>query len=375
MKVIINKKELISGLKTVKNVVTNQMATFSSQIKLKGESEKMILIASDAKTSVKCEITSPDYECIQEGEVIVPGNIFYENIKLALDDKLTIEANEKECILYKSKGKIKLRVMKIKDYPNIIFDSNPKSSFEIESKMLEDAIDKTLFAVSKKDTRPVLTGVNFSIKNGSFYVIATDSYRLSRIEYPNFKYDKDSDITIPASTLKIIKDIILSDGKADDCISISIEKTCAIFKKNGENNIVVRATLLDGGYPETSKLIPKDCLSEFKISVPKFKNIIESGMFLKNEGFAIFTFYLSEKECRVISKSVEVGEFNEQIDAEYKGEDLKVSLTGEYILDALKAIESDNCIVKLNGELKPLLICDEDNENITELMIPVKTYN
>ncbi len=70
------------------------------------------------------------------------------------------------------------------DFPRIDLNKNGKH-FSMKSYEFKKIIEKTLFATSEQETRPVLTGVNFKVDQHKLVCIATDSYRLARGESAN----------------------------------------------------------------------------------------------------------------------------------------------------------------------------------------------
>ena len=83
-----------------------------------------------------------------------------------------------------------------------------------------------------------------------------------------------------------------------------------------------------------------------------------------------------ERLEKIISSNIpEIGHVEEKMNVEANStEELKIAFSSKYMLDALKAVECDKIAVKFNGEEKPIIIKDVDNSDVTQLILPVKTY-
>ena len=57
-----------------------------------------------------------------------------------------------------------------------------------------------------------------------------------------------------------------------------------------------------------------------------------------------------------------------------EGEELNISFSAKYMLDALKAIDSDEITIEFTGAMRPFIIKPANNEPILQLILPVRTY-
>ena len=90
--------------------------------------------------------------------------------------------------------------MRASEYPAIDF-SKPNECFNVSEDILKKIILQTSFATSDKETRPVLTGVNFQCKEHQLHCVATDSYRLAK-KTVEIEESLNFNITIPAKSLQ-----------------------------------------------------------------------------------------------------------------------------------------------------------------------------
>ena len=79
----------------------------------------------------------------------------------------------------------------------------------------------------------------------------------------------------------------------------------------------------------------------------------------------------------VSTKSQEIGEYNESLTAvSFEGNPIDISFSGNYLLDALKALSTDNVAIRFTENMKPFVINNEGgDDSILQLVLPVRTYN
>ena len=141
------------------------------------------------------------------------------------------------------------------------------------------------------------------------------------------------------------------------------------------NDTIVQTRLIDGVYPETNRLIPLTFDYELTIDAKDLLDAIDRASFIKNDGVSVIKFSLSEDECVLSSKSVEVGSSTEVLNsASFVGNRLEISCNGRYVFDAIKALSGSLVKCSLCGEMKPFIIQSVDDASVLQLVLPVRTY-
>ena len=96
---------------------------------------------------------------------------------------------------------------------------------------------------------------------------------------------------------------------------------------------------------------------------------------VKNE-IILFVFQTIEgKVVEISSNSPEIGKVEEQIQAEsIEGEELKISFSAKYMMDALKAIDGQDVTIQFTGAMRPFILKSVHDDSILQLILPVRTY-
>ena len=77
----------------------------------------------------------------------------------------------------------------------------------------------------------------------------------------------------------------------------------------------------------------------------------------------------------ISSISQEIGKIEEKMEIKKENdENIKISFSSKYMMDALRAIDDENIIMYLNGEIKPIILQNEKNDELIQLVLPIKTF-
>ena len=369
-----------------------------SNVLIESEDNNLIKIsATDLEISI---IAYCNAEIISEGKTTVNSKKLFNIIKEFLEDSQNLSINFKEnengiAVINYKKSIFKLTTVPVGDFPNIL-DFKSDDSFSIEFKILKNLISKVIFSTAaSEDTKRNLTGVYFVLTEteGKDYLrlVATDGHRLSlaqnEINYHGGKnggiYDLlKTGIIIPK---KVLSEIIKLDK--DGIIKIIINSNNVIFEfenqaENAGKNTKFISRLIEGKFPDYNTVLPKDGYKISIISTKKLYNSIKMVSLLAEEKSHSIELSFSENNLAIKTVNTNVGEGNDELEINYKGEPISIKLNSRYILDFISNINEENLKVRFNTIYTPLVIEpyiasektakeDENNENSIQNVIGV----
>lgn len=374
MNLTISKSEFYSTLQLVSRAISpNSPKTSLRGLKIDVKDNTMTVTGSDADISIQKVITADDknnLKIIEDGSILIESKYLLEIVRKIDNDTIQVEIIDGSLTKFSGNSAVfKINGMNPLDYPTIDF-SKPANSVVISSAVLSDIIDQTTFATSIKETKPVLTGVNFHLDGGKLVCTATDSYRLAKKTVSITSQDTFA-VTIPSKSLNEVKATMLSSDESSD-IEIYLNDKKAQFIGDG---MVLQTRLLDGGYPETDRLIPTEFKYELEMSRNDLIHAIDRTTFIKTDNMTINRLQCSQEEIVLTNKSQEIGESHETLVANYTGEPLDISFSGNYVMEAARAIHSDKIKIKFVGEMRPFILSSDEDPSILQLVLPVRTYN
>ena len=373
MKFTIEKNIILEALNNVTRALSQKLTIpVLSGIKFELNDEGLYLTASDSELTIKCFIPEKDIKHNEgNGIVIIQSKYILDIIKKMPSDIINFEKNDELKIkISTDSNEYMLNCFNPDDYPNIVIEES-KESIQVQAQVLKEIINQTSYAMSTQEVRPLLTGLNMKITGDILECIATDSYRLSKkvVNVENSK-EINMNVVIPGRNINELEKILEDTDKIVE-IHIFNNKLLFIY-----NNIMIQSNLLSGQYPQTSHFIPNDFAYMINLSLRDYFDAIDRAALLaQNKDKNIVKMKVQDKEMVISSGAVEIGKTEEtlKIDSNKK-EKIEVSFSSKYMLDALKVIKDDNILLLMNDDDKPILIKPVNDENLTELILPIKTF-
>ena len=373
MKLKIKKDILLENLSNVsKAISTKNIIPVLSGIKFDLKKDGLYLTASDNDITIQAFIKNKDIENIEsEGSIVLQGRYILEIIRKLPGEIITLEVvDEYKVWINSNASEFNLNAINPADFPQNNINET-KMPIIISKKDLKDIINQTAFATSTQESRPLLTGINFKINKETIECTATDSYRLSKkILNINNNLEDNFNIVIPCKNLLELTKIIGDDSSN---IELHIFNNKILFKFD---NILFQSRLLNGTYPDTSKLIPTEFALKIKAPLQELYDVIDRASLLASDKEKnIIKLETKNNTLMISSNSPEVGRVEESLEVLKESDnDIIISFSSKYMMDALKAIKSNDVVLLFNSEIKPIIIKDTKNPDITELILPIRTY-
>ena len=355
-----------------KALSTKTPAPYLQGIKLEVSQNEIVLVTSNSDISIKISIRDDSLNVEQPGEALIPGKVFVDFIRKLDKGIVEISVIDNNVLrIHSHNTDLSLNLQNVDDYPDIVFVANDQP-IRIESKIMKSVIKQTTFATSNIENRPILTGVNIKVEDNKLTAIATDSFRLSQkmIDIPS-NLD-NMNVVIPGKSLDELFKVLELNLEE---ILIHLNHKTILFEYG---NILFQSRLLEGNFPETSRLIPLDFPIIIKFKTNDLSTAIEraSLLSLKDNLNSIVKLYLKpDNIVEITSNSPEIGKVIEEVYPVEKaiGTPIKIAFSSKYFLDALKTFNSDEVFVKFTGEIRPFIIQGNDDLGLIQLILPVRT--
>ena len=375
MKFTIKKELLLDALSKVsKALSTKNLIPVLAGIKFDLKKKKLVLTASDNDITIQTTIESEneeDFKIENEGSIIVQGKYILEIVRKLQEDYINIEViDELKILIYTNKSEYNLNGISENEYPNISLEES-KKKIELTAGTLKSIVLQTAFASSNEETKPVLTGINFNIVGNVLECNSTDSYRLARKVISLDKASEDNyNIVIPSHNLLEFIKIL---GNDEEIVELHIFNNKILFKTG---NLKFESRLINGSYPNTSNLLPEDSILVIHTNLNDFYNMIDRVSILTSDKEKnIVTLETNGDVLTLKSSSIEIGRVEEKMTiSKNNEEDIKISFSARYMMEALKSFLTDSVDLYFVGEIKPILIKSSEDETLTQLVLPIRTY-
>lgn len=378
MKFIVQREPLLKSVQDVMKAISSRTAIpILTGMKIEAKANGIVLTGSDSDISIESHIPAEEdgivhVEQIEEGSIVLQARYFSDIVRKLPENTIEFEANDQLQVTIRSgKAEFNLNGQNAAEYPQL-----PKlktdDSFELPTDLLKNVIKQTVFAVSSMETRPILTGVNLKLSDNTLNFTATDSHRLASREIPVAEANVEfSSVVVPGKSLNELSKIL---DDTEETVDISVTQNQILFRTR---NLFFLSRLLDGNYPETSRLIPDQSKTTIHVNTRDLLHTIDRASLLAREdrNNVVKLTTAADGIVEITSNSPEIGRVSEEIAADsIEGEELKISFSSKYMMDALKAIDSDEVQIEFTGAMRPFILRPANGEPIIQLILPVRTY-
>lgn len=378
MKFDIMRDRLLDGLNDVMKAVSSKTTTpILTGIKIDVTDEGVLLTGSDAditiQTFIPMEQDGDQIVNVQEkGSIVLQARMFNEIVRKLPTNDVEIEVeNGLQTHIRSGKTEFHLIGSDASEYPSLP-EISTEAEFEIPADLLKAIIRETVFAVATSESRPVLTGVNWMIEGDELICVATDSHRLARrkTKLENLPSEIKS-IVIPGKSLNELNKIL---GESNSTVTIAITNQQVLFKTE---HVLFFSRLLEGNYPDTTRLIPAEFKTNITLNGKTLLQAIDRASLVAREDRNNVVRFetLSGDIIKISSNSPEIGKVEEQLLVDsLEGDELTISFSAKYMMEALKAIDGQDVIIQFTGAMRPFILRSVIDDSILQLILPVRTY-
>jgi DNA polymerase-3 subunit beta len=374
MKLTIKKDLLLDNLNKVsKAISTKNLIPILAGIKFELKENGLTLTASDNDITIQTfiPVNQDDMSIEKEGIIIIQGKYILDIVRKLPDEFINIEVIDDLKILISTKNsEFNLNGISQNEYPKITLEEK-EDYVLINNRVFKNIINQTSFATSNDESRQILTGINFKINGNIMECNATDSYRLARkvitLKNPT---EENYNVVIPSKNV-IEFSRILNDN--DNDIEVHIFNNKILFKYD---NIVFQSRLISGSYPNTTNLFPNDSMLKVTVNLNDLYDVIDRASILTSDKDKnIVTLETNDNTLYMRSSSAEIGRVEEKMNIEKDNdENIKISFSARYMMEALKSFSGTTVELSFVGEVKPIIIKDKDDDELTQLVLPIRTY-
>jgi len=367
------KSNLLEGLNVVGRVVPSK-----STLPVLGN----VLLATD-RGQLKLAATNLDMAVSywvgahidEEGAVTLPARLLADFVSSLPDDRIDMSLTTRGFTMHLTCGRFAANIKGIdaEDFPRIpgVADAVP---YALPATMLRECIQSVVFAAAPDDSRPVLSGVLFTLKDGQLTLAAADGFRLAvrsaELTDPPIEGGQPSaplQMIVPAKTLTEVARV-LTDGEEQVEIAATPTKNQVMFRQAARAEIVSR--LIEGQFPDYNKILPKQHSTRAVVNTSEFLRATRAASVFARDNSMIVKLdvtpgpeELIPGRLSVTANSAEVGDNAAEVDASVEGGESQIAFNGRYLRDALEAIGTAQAALEITGPSSPGVVRPVGEQN------------
>jgi DNA polymerase-3 subunit beta len=331
------------------------------------ENEHLKIISTDLETTLVTELKVESNDTIR---VLVPARMLIDTLKTFPDQPIVFKIDDKKYTveIVTDNGKFKMGGSGAVEFPNVPTVKS-KTTIEISSGILKNAISKTIFACGKDDIRLVMSGLFMDFTNDSLNCVATDAHRLVQFKIPELKTEMPFNLIVPKKPLSIIK----NELKEDETPVIIKHNNKQVFFNYGHITVITKC--IEGKYPNYEAVIPLNNNKKLIINREQFINSLRRTLFFSARKNYLIRLHLTKDGLEIKTEDIDFGnEAVEKLTCQYEGEDMVIGFNGNTLIELLSNIDTDEVLMELSAPVRAGLIYPTGanvKSNVLMLLMPI----
>ena len=369
MKFNVSSNALLNVLQATGRVISNKNTLPILDYFLFELDENKILkvTASDLETTL---IGSLEVDSVEQTGTIAVPKMIVDSLKEFSDQPLTIEATPSEITIIWQRGKLAIPCTSGHSYPKAYsFEDENINHFDIESGVLLNAINKTLFATSNDEMRPVMTGIYINLNGPELTFVATDTHKLVKYCLKEINNSVNGSLILAKKPATLLKNIL---GKGEDAVSVDFNAKNVIFKFS-KHTLICR--LIEGNYPNYNAVIPENNPNKITVDRAEFINATRRVAVCSNQATNLIKIETGDNSLNITAQDIDFSaSANETLPCAYEGSPISIGFNSAFLLEIFNNLESSEILVELADKTRPGVfkpINQEENEDMLVLLMPI----
>ncbi|MDR1392162.1 MAG: DNA polymerase III subunit beta [Clostridiales bacterium] len=364
MKVLSSKDKLNGAINIVSRAASKSLIVSQDGIKLDAYDNSLVLSGSNLEIEI---IVTLECEVEEEGKAVLNSRMLGDIVKKSSGKEISIEILDNYLTKIKS-GSSKFEITGFSpDESSKFLDFNAQHFIKISKNKLRQMITNTVFSVSSDANKPVLTGCFFEIKKNFIKMVAIDGFRMA-IRVAQLDEDYESNCFIVPCKVLLELSRILKDENEYVNVSYSDSRVAFSF-----DNCTVISRLIEGKYIDYERIIPKGKTTVFNFNTFKLLKIIERvAIVITSDSNRSPIKFLFKNDSLNISCKTSCGFSEDSIEIEPKDFELEIGFNHRFLIDALKACETEEVCLSFDSSITPLTITPIYGDSFCYIVLPVR---
>ncbi len=350
MNLTITKEQILNGLQAVQNIVsTRTTLPILSNVLMRAEGERVEFIATDLDVTVACTVEA---KVKKAGASTVPVKKFFGIVRELGGTDLDLEVDEKNvCSIRCGPSFYKIHGLSADEFPPLPkFKDDRKVVLPQET--IKAMLRKTSFAISTDESRYVLNGIYFSLKDHKLTMVATDGRRLALVDEEADLVEKSQgEFIVPAKAVNELNRLLQDKGE----VEIKYAENQAAFTLKDEKglSVLVVTKLIEGNYPNYRQVIPSETKERVTLVREEFLHALRRAEIMTSEKANSVKLAFGKNNLAITANSPDIGEARESLAIKYRGKEMAIAFNPRYLIDPHSALAEDEVFVELIDELSP----------------------
>jgi len=369
MKATVLQENLGKGLAMVsRSVASKPQVPVLANILFRGTKNGLELSATNLETGVRLIVAGK----VDEGfEMTIPSRQLTEFVAGMPSGQVELELNEGKMKIKGSKFRAELSGISASEFP-VIPVAAGDAEVTVGKKEWVESLEKVVFAAATDEGRPVLTGVLIEASEEGLVCVATDGYRMSKVEVkPQAASHKPQaqKLIIPARAVAELLRLCGESEAKEIKVWVTREANQVIFKV-GDIELVSR--LIEGNFPDYNKIIPQNSSTSVIADREELVRGVKLASVFARESANIIKFNVQDALINISANSPQLGSDEGEVEAKITGDNIEIAFNFRYVMDFLNNVDSSEVEFNSSGPLAPGVWKGVGKEMFLHVIMPVR---
>lgn len=370
MKFNVSSSKLFAQLQAVSRVINSKNALpILDDVLFDLVGDKLLLTASDGETTIR---TSVEVEVVEgTGKVASGAKLLLETLKEFSEQPLAFNIDDQNFAvnMTSQNGTYSFVGVNGNEYPEMPAPDPDSQELVVSSRVLQSAIEKTIFCTADDDLRPVMNGIFFDIAPDKVTMVATDAHRLVRYTNTTVAPGVTASFILPKKPAALLKNVL---GKEESDVKVVFGPKNARFEFG---NVLIVCRQIEGRFPNYNAVIPQNNPNIVTVDRQTLVNACKRVAVFANNTTAMLRLALSENQIKISAQDIDFSTSAEEvITCDYAGAPMAIGFKAPFLIDLLASIASADVQLKLADPARAGLISpveNEENEDVLILLMPM----
>jgi len=339
-----------------------------------------VLIEAATGGAVKVMATDLDLQVVETmparsvetpGAITVSAHLLFDIArKLPDGSEVSLETADNRMTVKANRSRFSLPTLPRDEFPVIVEGELP-TSFELPAATLAQLIDRTRFAISTEETRYYLNGIFLHVSDDELKAAATDGHRLARYTLARPEGAEGMpDIIVPRKCIAELRKLL--EEALDTNVLIELSASKIRFTLGGGNGVVLTSKLIDGTFPDYTRVIPTGNDKLLKLDPKSFYEGVDRVATIATEKTRAVKISLEADKVTLSVTSPDNGTAAEELPADYASEAIEIGFNATYLKDILGQMEGDTVELHLADAGAPTLIRQNSKSPALYVLMPMR---
>ena len=365
MKFQIEREVLLGPLSIVTSVVERrQTLPILANVYMRLEGKQLTLVGTDLEVEISIQA---DVLSGEDGECTVTARKLLD-ICRALPETANIDFSGEgdKAKMRSGKSRFTLQALPPKDFPRLEAGTW-EERISIPRTELKALLDRTSFSMAQQDVRYFLNGVLLELDGNTITTVATDGHRLARSRAElSTSVGAQRQVIVPR---KAVAELGRFLGEGSDEITVELNSNHISLERPGATLI---SKLIDGKFPDYKAVMAQVLNQKMSADRQQFHEVLARTAVLTNEKYRGIRLELSKGSLKVSAHNPEHEEAIDEIPVDYAGTDVEIGFNVTYLMDALKALTSEQVEAELQDANTGCMLHDPNNDDTLYLIMPMR---